>query len=235
MRIAVCDDNNDVCKYIKQVLTAKYKKKVSVLIYTDAKHLLEDYTKKNDTKIADILLMDIEVADMNGIDVVAQVQKIYSEMKVVFITGYIQYSTEIFRATPSNFLVKPLDPDKLIDVIDKLMVQIEEEDKDCFVISFKSRVFKIKLSEIMYFESDQRTVIVHGRNESWTIYRRLDEIQEEVPDYFLRCHQSYLVNMNEIKSIKSLRVELYNGDTVLISRPKHKESKERFLEYIAEI
>lgn len=234
MRIAVCDDNNDVCKYIKQVLVGKYKKNVSVFIYNDAEKLLEDYTEKKDTKIADILLMDIEVAGVNGIDVVAQVQKIYSEMKVIFITGYIQYSTDIFRATPSSFLVKPLDPVKLIEAIDKLMMQIQEEDKDCFVISFKSRVFKIKLSDIMYFESDQRTIIVHGRHESWTIYRRLDEIQEEVPDYFLRCHQSYLVNMNEIKGIKSLRIELYNGAVVLISRPKHREAKERFLEYIAD-
>lgn len=234
MKIAICDDNAVICEFLKNQLQEEYKGTVNIITYTDAESLLADFEKGRDRNVADILLMDIDVGKFNGIDVVAGLQERFSELKVIFITGHIDYSTEIFRVSPSNFLVKPIDRSKLIQAVEKAMHQLEEEDKDCFIVTLKGNVFKIKARDILYFESEKRTVILHGRHDSWTIYRKLDDVQKELPGYFLRCHQSYLVNMNEIKSLKPLRVDLYQGDMIPISRPKYKEAKERFLEFIGE-
>lgn len=233
-KIGICDDNVELCEYLKEQLELEYGSEVTVTAYFTAEDLMDDYEKGRDRNIADVLLMDIDVNGVNGIDVASELQARFSELKVIFITGHIDYSTEIFRAAPSNFLVKPIDRERLVDAVGKAIQELEEEERDCFVVTFKGNVFKIKARDILYFESEKRTVILHARHDSWTIYRKLDDVQQELPDYFLRCHQSYLVNMNEIKSLKPLRLELYQGDEIPVSRPKYKETKDRFLEYIGQ-
>lgn len=234
MKIGICDDNTELCNYLKEQLQEEYGSEIAVTTYFTTKELMADYEKGRDRNIADILLMDIDVNGTNGIDVAKGLQERFSGLKVIFITGHIDYSTEIFRASPSNFLVKPIDRGRLVEAVGKAMEQLESEERECFIVTFKGNVFKIKARDILYFESEKRTVILHARHDNWTIYRKLDDVQEELPDYFLRCHQSYLVNMNEIKSLKPLRLELYQGAEIPVSRPKYKETKDRFLEYIGQ-
>ncbi len=232
IRITICDDNRELCKHLKDVLDNRYGRGVCVTVYNDLQDLKRDYEPGKECTPADILIMDMDMNGTNGIDVVAGIQERFSLVKVIFITDHIEFSTQIFRVNPNNFLLKPIKEEALLDAIERAKRQIHEEEDECFVVTFKGTVFKIKIRDIIYFESEKRTVILHGRNESWTIYRKLDEVQEVVPDYFLRCHQSYLVNMNEIRSLKPLCLELIQGDEIPVSRPKYKEAKERFLQFL---
>lgn len=232
IRITICDDNRELCKHLKDVLEERYGRGVCVTVYNDLQDLQGDYEPGKECTPADILIMDMDMNDANGIDVVAGIQERFSLVKVIFITDHIEFSTEIFRVNPNNFLLKPIKEETLLDAIERARKQVQEEADECFVVAFKGTVFKIKTRDIIYFESEKRTVILHGRNESWTIYKKLDEVQKAVPDYFLRCHQSYLVNMNEVRSLKPLCLELNQGDVIPVSRPKYKESKERFLQFL---
>ncbi len=233
-RIAICDDDIDVCGYIKELLQAKYAEEVSIIVYNSAEELEKDYERLKERKIADILLMDIDLHGVNGIDVAAAIQEKFREVRVIFITGHIEYCTEIFRANPNNFMIKPIEAETLYSAIERARQQIWEEMNDCFVVTCKGSVFKIKARDILYLESEKRTIILHSRGEDWIVYRKLDDVQRELPDYFLRCHQSYLVNMNEIKSLMPLKLKLYNGAEVPISRPKYREAKESFLRFLGQ-
>lgn len=128
--------------------------------------------------------------------------------------------------------IDSLDMEKLFDAIRDVKLQLQEKEKEYFVVSLKGNIFKVKLSDILYFESEKRTVILHTNQGKWTIYKKLDDVQSALPAFFLRCHQSYLVNMNEIKSMKALRLELNNGCLIPVSRPKYRETKERFLQFL---
>jgi len=230
IKIAICDDNREFCIYLQNIIEMKFGQSVQVAVYNDSAELKDNYEQGCYT--ADILLMDIELEGNNGIEVAAMIQKQFPEVKVIFVTGYIEYSTQIFNANPSNFLVKPITPEQFLKAIEKVMNQIEEEKRDCFTLTLKNSVIKVKLRDILYFESEKRKVILHGKENDWTIYSKLAQIQEELPDCFLRCHQSYLVNMNEIRSMKPLVLELYSGKTIPVSRPKYKEAKERFMNFL---
>lgn len=233
-KIAICDDNIEFCEYLKQTLLEKYGNDICVTSYVDVKDIENDYEKGRERNVADILMMDINLNGENGIDIAARIQERFREIKVIFITGHIEYSTEIFKVTPNNFLLKPLDPDRLYEAVDRAIRQLDEEEKDCFAVTFKGTVFRIMTRDILYFESEKRTVILHSRSGSWIIYKKLNEVQETLPDYFVRCHQSYLVNMNEVKSLKPLRLELYHGEEIPVSRPKYRETKDRFLEFLGQ-
>ncbi len=231
-RITICGDCLKLCKHFKGILEEQYGREVCVAVYSNVQDLEADYEPGKERNPADILLMDIDMEGVNGIDVVARIQEHFHQLKVIFITGHIELSTEIFRVNPNNFLLKPIQAETLLDAVERARKQIEKEESECFVVTFKGAVFRIKTRDILYFESEKRTVILHGREGSWTIYRKLDEVQEAVPDYFLRCHQSYLVNMNEVRSLQPLRLEMNQGDVIPVSRPKYKETKERFLQFL---
>ena len=233
-KIAICDDNLDFCEYLKQTLQEKYGSDICVTTYVDVKSIENDYERGKEHNVADILLMDIDMNGESVIDIAWRIQKRFREIKIIFITGHIEYSTEIFRVNPNNFLVKPIDARKLYEAVDRASRQLDEEEKDCFPVTFKGTVFRIMIRDILYFESEKRTVILHSRSGSWVIYKKLNEVQEMLPDYFVRCHQSYLVNMNEVKSLKPLRLELYRGEEIPVSRPKYRETKERFLEFLGQ-
>lgn len=232
IKIAICDDDRSLCDDIKGLLIDRYGAEVNVVTYTQADQLKNDYVKGKEYNIADILFMDINLNGVNGIDLAAEIQAHFGKVKIIFITGHMEYCTEIFRANPNNFMVKPVKAETLYAAVERARGQILEEERDCFVVTCKGSVFKIRARDILYFESEKRKVILHGRNDDWTIYRKLDDVQQELPDYFLRCHQSYLVNMNEIKSLRPLKLELYCGIEVPISRPKYHETKECFLKYL---
>lgn len=234
VRIAVCVEQSELSGYIRQLLEAQYAGEICIHHYADAQELAADYSVGRTRNVADILLMDLDSNGIDGIDVVAGIQERFSQLKVIFISGHLEYAEEIFRVNPNNFLVKPIAPTRFLAAVERARKQLEQEDKDCFVITVKGNSFKIRISDILYFESEKRTVILHGRFESYTIYRKLDDVQAELPDSFLRCHQSYLVNMNEIRSLKPLRLELYHGEEIPVSRPKYRETKERFLAFLGQ-
>lgn len=234
LKIAICDDNTELCKNLREQLLEMFEAGVTVIVYKSIPELMTDYEKGKERNVADILLMDIDVDGENGIEAVEELQKHYSQLKVIFITAHIDYSVDIFRVNPSHLLLKPIEPERLKEALEKVQHQLKDEEQECYVVSFKGNLFKLRARDILYFESEKRTVILHARNDSWTIYRKLDEVQQELPEYFLRCHQSYLVNMNEIRCMKPLKIELYNGEEIPISRPKYKETKEQFLAYLGQ-
>ena len=157
--IAVCDDNVEFSDYLRTLLEEKYGNAIVVTVYNRVTGIENDYERGKDRNVADILLMDIDLNGANGIDVAAGIQERFGEIKVIFITGHIEYSTDIFKVNPNNFLVKPIAASRLYAAIDRAVKQINEEEKDCFVVTFKGSVFKIRARDILYFESEKRTVI----------------------------------------------------------------------------
>ena len=65
----------------------------------------------------------------------------------------------------------------------------------------------------------------------WTVYMKMDELEKILPEYFLRCHKSYIVNMNQILSLSSEGIVLESGKKLPVSRAKYREAKRRFLTY----
>ena len=174
IKIAICDDDRSLCDDIKGLLIDRYGAEVNVVTYTQADQLKNDYVKGKEYNIADILFMDINLNGVNGIDLAAEIQAHFGKVKIIFITGHMEYCTEIFRANPNNFMVKPVKAETLYAAVERARGQILEEERDCFVVTCKGSVFKIRARDILYFESEKRKVILHGRNDDWTIIRLIN-------------------------------------------------------------
>lgn len=232
--VVICDDNNSVCTWLGEQLIVKYGQLFSVRTYNNPEDFLMECIVRENIKV-DIVFMDIEFEDSNGIDIIHRIQKINNRIKVIFITGFVDYVSDIFKVTPSYILIKPLKCEKLFEAVNKVLEEIETERQKCFVIVSKEKIEKVPIGDIIYFESQRRTIVLHRKEQQDIIYKKLDDVENELFEDFLRCHKSYLVNMKQIVLLKSSEIELANGEKIPVSRAKSKETKEKFLNYMGKL
>lgn len=233
IKILICDDDKILCDQIKAGLEKHYAKGVNVGVEHDADRLYDGFQNGRFGNV-DILLMDIRFEKINGIDVVKEIQRTYRCLKVIFITGYMDYATQIFKADPSNFLVKPVRNEKLFAAVDELLEKIREEKNDCILLQTKGNAVRVKTRDILFVESDRRVLRIYERETCWIVHKKIEEVEKELPDFFLRCHQSFLVNMDEIKVFNADKIILFDGRRVDVSKAKYREARKKFFRYVEE-
>ena len=188
----------------------------------------------------DVVFMDIHMPDTNGIDALKQLKELNEIPKVVFVTAYDEHAIEAFRLNALDYLLKPVDPERLNETINKL-IAIEDEENfetiqqntrkdrllsidDKIFLKDGEKCFYISLQEIRYFESMGNYVKVFFKNNKPMILRSLNSLEERLsPDYFFRANRKYIINLNHITSIENwfnggLQVTLSENEKIEISR-----------------
>lgn len=139
---------------------------------------------------------------------------------------------------PSAFIENPEDKDKiteLITILDNFHQRIQA--KNYFMFKYEGEHIRVSYDNIDYFESDAKKVILHLSNNQNKYYftAKLSDIQVNLPPFFLRCHQSYIVNMNKIQNINPINhsFNLVSNEVVFISKRMFPIAKEKYNEYIS--
>ena len=233
LKIAVCDDQEKIVKTICNMIEKNVSDEISIQKFFNS-FSLTDYYLKGVNKSLDILIIDVELGKDNGIFVASLIKKQYPNVKIIIVTGYINYAEDIFETEPSYFLIKPINEEKLIKALEKSFKQIEFDRQNCISISLKEGIIKIYMRDIKYFESQGRYLFIHERKLTRKIYLKLDDVEKNLPSNFLRCHKSYLVNMDYIKEFRNKEILLFSNDIVSVSRPKYTEAKLKFLSYLGD-
>lgn len=175
--------------------------------YTDPHKFKSDFDKEIGKNL-DIILMDIVFWDITGIDIIKEIQKKNEKVKVIYISDYIEYTEKIFETEPIYFLMKPITKEKLEKAIDKAMKK--EKKTDVIVLGNEKKLLKIEPEKIFYFESNKRLVLISGVNATQKIYMKLSELEEKLPAYFVKCHQSYIVNLKKVEKIQNNQFIMQN-------------------------
>lgn len=235
MHIVICDDDLQICKEIKTTIHKKYPKYLLSEIDDIGAYYLK--LKQGNEEVPDIVIMDIRWDDADetnaeGIRMSVKLQKLYPRLKIIFLTGFIHYATEIFDARPSAFLVKPVHEKKLYKTLDKVIDEIHRERRGVLSIPSAGGVINVNVCDIVYLESNRHELILHMNKEKQHVWMKLDEMLMQLPDYFLRIHQSFAVNANYIQKFGAMNVVLMGGTELSISRSRYKKAKEGFLDYL---
>lgn len=218
LKIAVCDDEKVITGQIESMLLTLCGQEgiaVDIEVFYDGSTLERSI---QEGARYDLLYLDIQMKDENGITAAGNIRKSDENMLIIFVSGYDKYLMDLFRLDVFAFIRKPIDKGYFSDTF------MEAHRKICskkfyFTFRYKSEEFKIPCSEILYFESAGRQIKVNlydGNTE--TFNGKLSE--GKVP--FLRIHQSYLVNYHLIKSRTKSQVTLVNGMKLTISEDRQK-------------
>lgn len=231
--IFVCDDDINITEFLKFFIMKHFGDDYRVVTMNRCQELI-GMIEMNE-RVPDILIMDINLKDGNGIETVKHLQKIHPKLKVIYLTGIINYATAIFETNPAYFLVKPINENNLSDAITKVSKEIEFEKSDSIVIKTNGSEIILYRKEIMYVESQGRKLVLYmadgKKNE---IYEKMDIIQEQLGAAFIRSHKSFLINMKYITERTNKEFYLSDGKVLPISKPNLKDAKIKFISYLGE-
>lgn len=230
MKIAVCDDcfldRKLLCEWISYYFCGKsYNYEISEFEF--GTHLLYEI---QDGEFYDIIFLDIFMDDNLGIDIARKLREQNYNGIIIFSTATDEFAVESYDVNASGYLIKPHSVEKIAGSLDRVLKNFKN---DMFNVKNGRKYERIGYSEITYIESDNSKCILHGSDgRKHIIYKKLSEIEEQLTDRrFLRCHQSFIVNMDFVKSIEK-QFELVTGEFVLIRQKDIKVIRNQYLDYI---
>lgn len=229
MRLAICDDN-DLERDLLHTLLQKYFSETSVrcefTLYDRGTALYYDVMEDIEY---DIIFLDLFMGDSFGMRIAQKLRDLSYRGKIIFCTVSADYALESYNVYASGYILKPYSLDDIRRTLDRFA---SEYQCNSYRVKQKSKIVYIPLNEIMYVESNNTKCILHRTEDrEYSIYKKLGQIEAELNDpRFLRCHQSYLVNMNYVREANDVFL-LQNGEEVLIRKKSKKEIQQKVLEY----
>ena len=230
MVIGICDDDKkwrESCKRTLIGFSTMIDMDMEVMCFSTAEELLE----YKETPL-DAVFLDIELGRANGIFVAKKLNKVRPNCKIIYMTNYLHYATEIYNTEHIWFVIKSKFTDKIGDIIGKIVSDMKDQEKKIVAETKERKKVSIAFSDILYIERDgkyTKCVTVWG---VYTIKRKFDEIAEVLSGIdFSRCHNSYIVNFRHVREAKRNLYTLYDGQIVYISKSHLEETKADFLRW----
>ena len=231
LTIYLCDDDQDIAK--------KYSAKISeILSKNDIKNTIHTFISGDDLirfhlnqqNSPDILFLDIEMDNMNGISVAKKLRTLNFVGIIVFITSSKDYLLDSFDVEAMHYIIKGYTtPVKFQEIILKAAFLCSKKISQTFVCESKGVIKNIAIDNISHFEISNRIVTVFYCNEQFEFYSTLDKILEKLDSHdFVRCHRSFLVNMKYIKSIKKDCLLTTDNHNIPIGIRYSEELKKKF-------
>lgn len=232
INIAICDDDVHFTGLVEKLLRKLASLKALVIdidVFFDG-DTLKDSIKRG-TRY-DLIYIDIEMKKVDGISAAHYIRKFDKTVILIYISGYDKYLIELFEVEPLRVLLKPLDHNKFKQYFDEAYNRISKNNA-YYQYNFNKETRKVLLNDIIYFESDVRIIrIFLINNKCEYFYGKLNNVEKEIKKnkcYFLRIHQSFLVNYDYVKKMSASHLELDIGEgktiTLQISENKQKEIK----------
>lgn len=215
-KIAICDDDKTQRENLTALVKEWAKKKeqfIQLTTFESAESFLFQYAEEKDF---DMLLLDIEMGQMNGVELAKAVRREDKEVQIIFITGYMDYISDGYDVEALHYLLKPVSTEKLSDVLDRAAQHLKSRDKS-ILFHLQGEVVRIPLYEIRYMEVRQNYVTIHA-NEEYTIKKTLRELEQNLDERFYCIGRSYLVNLYEIRKITRTDVYLKDETVLPLSR-----------------
>lgn len=216
-RFAVCDDEQNQTEYLKAEVTkwaSQSGNLCEIHTFPSAEAFLFEYSEN---KAFDILLLDIEMKEMNGVELAKLVRSENEDINIVFITGYPDFISFGYDVGALHYLLKPVSEEKLFCVLNRAAKSFGKSEKR-LTVNANRQTECIPFSEIVYLEAQMNYTVIHTRTAEYKTKMSLSDIEKQLDDGFFRCQRSFIVSLAEVHTIKSDSVIMKNGRAVPISR-----------------
>ena len=214
--IAICDDSGADRQYISDIVSRWAEDRgraVQLSSFSSAENFLFHYEEKKDY---DILLLDIEMGAMDGVDMAKKLRRDNDTVQIVFITGYSDYISEGYEVAALHYLMKPVKEDKLFLVLDRAVDKLSKNEK---VLNFEigGEMIRIPVYQIRYADVSGNYVTIHA-GVDLTVKMTLGELEKELDDRFFRVGRSAIVNLTQISRVTKTEIKLNDGVTIPLPR-----------------
>lgn len=185
----------------------------------------------------DIVFMDLEFGEIfNGIDAVKEINKFCPYCKIIYVTAYSDYATDVYETEHSYFVLKNKDIGlNIYKALDKALASIKKDKEE--IISVRSNgVRLISVKDIICLERNGRVTVIKTTGDSVRTYETFDEILDKINSRRVkRCHKSYAVNFFHVVKYTKAKFIMDNEQIIPISRAYQKEIFDCFTDYMDDV
>jgi two-component system, LytTR family, response regulator len=192
----------------------------------------EELVEKVQMKKPQLVLVDINMPQLNGIEAIKACLQGEPLLQFIFITGHDEFAVEAFSISALDYIVKPVELERLFIALEKAKLALENNDQNRvkkLAIKYRKSIFYIPFNEILFIEKLGRKTMIHTKSKIVETYGSLGELCNELDDTFFQSHRSNIINLQKVSEIKS------SGETHLVyfeNYDKHAYISKQKLSYV---
>ena len=229
LTIAICDDDSSQAAGLKKMLN-QWNSEAVIREYSSAEQFLFNYPDAS----CDLLLLDIEMGGMNGMELAKSLRAKGDMLPIIFITGFSEYMGDGYDVEALHYLIKPVDKDKLFRVLDRYSHSRRSKDRIILPSCGEGSVI-IPSNNIIYLEAFGKTTMVALKSgQKISCSMGLNAVFDKLGEGFVHCHRSYVVNLGYIGSLSKTEIGMDNGEKIPVSRRLYSSVNRAFIDYYKE-
>lgn len=230
LKIVICDDEPSVIMQLQTYLI-QYKEtqkaELEIVTFQSAKDLISHFQNQ-----FDILILDIEIQEENGIDIARQLRSRGCDAVIIFVTQYLQFATEGYKVNAYRYLLKPVSYLSFQNEMHGALIQAKIRKKEITVLTEHNVWQKVNSSTILSAEIFKRNTVLYLENSEIHTLESLKNIYAKLePIGFIKIYKNSIVNPEKIAGYDNTQVTMSNGRTIPISRYRYAEFKKKYMEY----
>ena len=232
--IYICEDRKEHSSHLAEVCAVVSEDYPHVLkIFSDAESLLEHMEKMQESmeKVPDLVLLDIELRNMDGITLGKRIKQMYPDVFLVFVTAYVEYAVKGYEANAFRYLLKPVSEKDLRTLFADILAEYKKKKKLRVKVAEGEEV--VNLQDLLYISAEDKYTILYTKTQHFISDNSLKHYEEQLEGQgFFRIHRKYLVNMYHHKGVENGKVVLSRDCKLPLSRKRVTEYQKQLFRYL---
>lgn len=230
IRIAIVEDDKAFMNRIKKYIDTYVMEndvEIDVSCFSDGSELVSDYEP-----VYDILLMDIEMPRMNGMDAAKVVRRTDDRVIIIFITNMAQYAINGYEVGALDYVLKPVKYFPFSMKLTKAVSSIRESEAVSLLVPYETGVRKVMSDDIIYAEIRDHWLHIITKSQEYKMLGTLKEFANKFEEkHFTCCNHCFCINLKYVTSLEKETVELDGRYELKVSRSRKKQLKQALLDY----
>ncbi len=242
IKVCIIEDEPEIRKLLCKIIQRQEAFQV-VAESGDFASAISDFTKYR----PDVAFVDIDLQGESGLECAKVLTELNPKLKVIFATAHSEYMANAFEIYAFDYIVKPFDVERVVQTLSRIQGQLcpgPEQDavipgndsySDKLLIKGKEQIDFVNIEDIILIERSRNVTRIVTKEEALCTSVSLASLEEKLnPARFMRCHKSYIVNLDKISKIEPYGrwtyVVKFKGckETALLTSARYEEVKKRF-------
>lgn len=213
LSFVLCDDNKSNSDRLLKMLDSifiQYNIDAKVTFSSASPHEILTYTKSN---TVDVLFLDIDLkCEISGIDLANMIREFNKNIYIIFTSAHLEYILIAYKCKTFDFIPKPICLERITETVLRLMDDINDTTDKNFFIRLDNKNTIINQDNIQFIKKEGMKLIFHTNTRTYETYNSFNKISDKLPSNFIRCHKSYIANINKISDINTNSNEIIFND-----------------------
>lgn len=231
IQVTLCEDESPLVEVCREYARRFEKERGELLAW----RFLSDPKEMDPEELAreDILILDIEIGELNGISLAREIRKYNEQCLIIFTTNYLEYALQGYEVAAFRYLKKPISYEEFARVLGEAAAKHQKSARAVIALRCGYDTEQLRIADIMYCETQSGHLRIRTQDGREVLANAgISQVEEELKNYsFFRCHKACLVNLAYVQKPLKTDVLMKDGVTLPVSKYRMKEFMMKLMNY----